>query len=130
MKSLISAIALAFTISTVAPAVAVAQQAPSGYTEIRDHRGYGHRRHYRPRHYNRHRHYNRPRYHNRHRHRDRSWVPFALGLGALGTMALIERQNYENHVAWCDRRYRSYDVATNTWVDFDGVVRVCRSPYR
>ena len=34
------------------------------------------------------------------------------------------------HIRWCSNRYRSYDVATNTFVAYGGEVRRCVSPYR
>ena len=33
------------------------------------------------------------------------------------------------HVAWCARRYRSYDAHTNTFQPYHGPRRACRSPY-
>ena len=33
------------------------------------------------------------------------------------------------HVSWCSRRYRSYNVKYNTWIGFDGLVHQCISPY-
>ena len=33
---------------------------------------------------------------------------------------------YDRHDARCVARYRSYNPATNTWVDFQGRVRYCR----
>jgi hypothetical protein len=33
------------------------------------------------------------------------------------------------HVSWCGSRYRSYDVASNTYLTFSGEVRDCVSPY-
>jgi hypothetical protein len=32
-------------------------------------------------------------------------------------------------VRWCEDRYRSYNVRTNTWVAYSGAVRQCISPY-
>ena len=36
---------------------------------------------------------------------------------------------WDDHVAWCSRKYRSYDPYDNTWVSYGGSVRECRSPY-
>ena len=36
---------------------------------------------------------------------------------------------YSPHVAWCSAQFDSYNPATNTWVDFYGVVHVCNGPY-
>jgi hypothetical protein len=33
------------------------------------------------------------------------------------------------HVSWCEGRYRSYDARYNTWVDYDGFVHQCVSPF-
>jgi hypothetical protein len=33
-----------------------------------------------------------------------------------------------DHVAWCQNRYRSYDVGTNTFLGYDGVRRECVGP--
>jgi hypothetical protein len=33
-----------------------------------------------------------------------------------------------DHVAWCQNRYRSYDVRTNTFVGYDGIRRECVGP--
>ncbi len=34
-----------------------------------------------------------------------------------------------SHVAWCERRYRSYDRYTDTFMGFDGYEHYCNSPY-
>jgi uncharacterized protein YcfJ len=36
---------------------------------------------------------------------------------------------WDEHVAWCSRKYRSYQPRSNTWVSYSGNVRYCRSPY-
>ncbi len=33
------------------------------------------------------------------------------------------------HEDWCRRKYRSYKVRTDTWTDYDGNTRRCRSPF-
>lgn len=33
------------------------------------------------------------------------------------------------HVAWCSQKYRSYNVNTDTWMDYSGNIRRCVSPY-
>lgn len=33
------------------------------------------------------------------------------------------------HLAWCGKRYRSYDPANNTYRSFSGTLRDCTSPY-
>lgn len=42
----------------------------------------------------------------------------------------VVRSGYSRHVRWCFNNYRSYDSGSNTWVDYDGNVRTCRSPFR
>jgi hypothetical protein len=36
---------------------------------------------------------------------------------------------YSPQAAWCSAQFDSYNPATNTWVDFYGVVHVCNGPY-
>lgn len=33
------------------------------------------------------------------------------------------------HVAWCQGRYRSYNVRTNTYIGYDGLQHRCNSPF-
>jgi hypothetical protein len=33
------------------------------------------------------------------------------------------------HIQWCAATYNSYNVQTDTWVDFQGVARRCIAPY-
>jgi len=40
------------------------------------------------------------------------------------------RRGYSSHVNWCLQRYRSYDPATNRFLSYGGVYRICYSPYR
>ncbi|HTO31917.1 MAG TPA: BA14K family protein [Pararhizobium sp.] len=35
-----------------------------------------------------------------------------------------------SHVDWCLARYRSYNPATNRFLSYGGVYKVCNSPYR
>jgi len=35
----------------------------------------------------------------------------------------------DEHVRWCFKRYRSYAVATNTYVTYEGRTRYCSSPF-
>ena len=42
----------------------------------------------------------------------------------------VVRTGYNRHVRWCLNHYRSYDPASNTFVDYNGDVRRCRSPFR
>ncbi len=104
--------------------------------------------------YKRHRHYDAPRYRH-HRHYDRyprhyyryNYVPRCYGWDDFycrpwygyynGDMwwdldldLTPDRRGYSSrHVAWCKKRYRSYNVRTNTWVAYSGRVRQCISPY-
>ncbi|OCP20971.1 MULTISPECIES: BA14K family protein [unclassified Ensifer] len=40
------------------------------------------------------------------------------------------RRGTSSHVSWCFSRYRSYNPATNRFLTYQGVYRVCYSPYR
>jgi hypothetical protein len=56
--------------------------------------------------------------------------PF-IGFGT-GIVVVPRRYGYgygNRHVRWCQNRYRSYSVRTNTWVAYSGRVRECVSPY-
>ncbi|MBU4529139.1 MAG: BA14K family protein [Hoeflea sp.] len=65
------------------------------------------------------------------------WFPpaaFALGAiigGALNNNNVIVRPGSTNpqHVRWCNAKYRSYDVRSNTFQPYNGPRRECRSPY-
>lgn len=112
---------------------------------------------YRPGRYHRHRGWRGPRYSYRHRgwhgprsgyryrhhRRDRGRAAAAgiigLGLGAMLGQALTPRTYYPRtyayagmptaHVRWCQQRYRSYDVRTDTFLSYDGNRYRCNSPY-
>lgn len=85
------------------------------------------------------------RYHRRFKHRHRrgdSDVGAFIGglaagaiLGGLLTSprsyaAPVYRYRGDPHVQWCLRRYRSYDVRTDTFQPYHGPRRYCNSPYR
>ena len=65
------------------------------------------------------------------------WFPpaaFALGAiigGALNNTNPGVRPGSTNpqHVSWCNAKYRSYDVRSNTFQPYNGPRRECRSPY-
>ena len=65
------------------------------------------------------------------------WFPpaaFALGAiigGAMNNNNNVVRPGSSNpqHVRWCDAKYRSYDVRSNTFQPYNGPRRECRSPY-
>lgn len=42
----------------------------------------------------------------------------------------VRRGHGGGHVTWCLSRYRSYNPATNRYLAYSGVYRVCYSPYR
>lgn len=42
----------------------------------------------------------------------------------------IRRPYINAHVNWCLSRYRSYNPATNRFLSYGGVYKVCYSPYR
>ncbi len=68
-------------------------------------------------------------------YRDGWWYgwPWWLGVGVgVGVGIYLDEPVYlgdDRHVAWCLRRYRSYNPATNTWFGYDRRVHVCISPY-
>ncbi len=72
--------------------------------------------------------------HERHRKRhgkfrhfhDRWWWSYPWWLyDAYATSSTYD----DAHVEWCLRRYRSYNIRTNTFVTYKGKIRECISPY-
>lgn len=142
MKGFLSALALMGIVSLgfgTAPSVAagpsslaraaVDQSAQTPLAHKVDHRRYhrhyrggrhwgGHRRHYRPRHYDR-------------------GLSFSLQFGAPGyyyapRYRAAPRHYYRAgnaHVRWCHDRYRSYRAWDNTFQPYHGPRRQCFSPY-
>ncbi len=47
-----------------------------------------------------------------------------IGL-AVGAMIASQAAQHNRSVAWCMRRYRSYNPHTGTWVDYSGRIRYC-----
>lgn len=39
------------------------------------------------------------------------------------------RASFDRHAEWCARRYRSYDVRSDTFQPYHGPRRYCRSPF-
>ncbi|OWO97033.1 BA14K family protein [Rhizobium esperanzae] len=39
-------------------------------------------------------------------------------------------RDMNKHIAWCTNEYRSYNPRTDHFLTYEGVYRVCRSPYR
>ncbi|MCT7375034.1 BA14K family protein [Chelativorans salis] len=92
----------------------------------------------------RHRYYARD-YHRyrKHRHRSRRGNAGAF-LGGLAAGAILggllsqssraapvyRYRTSDPHVQWCLRRYRSYDVRTDTFQPYSGPRKYCNSPYR
>lgn len=79
--------------------------------------------------------YHRPGYR---RHNDGWWYPlaaFGLGAAIIGGMAAqpprppVGVAVPGSHVRWCQGRYRSYDVYSNTFQPYNGPRQVCVSPY-
>ncbi len=101
-----------------------------GYPRINRGRRYS-RQYYRSRHGPR---YRRRSGRNRHYYRG-YWYAFPWWLPVAG-YAYYEPYyygpyiNYDAHVEWCLRRYRSYNPATDTFRGYDGFDHRCRSPYR
>ncbi|WP_119392650.1 BA14K family protein [Taklimakanibacter lacteus] len=50
--------------------------------------------------------------------------------GKTGNFNGDQPQARSEHVRWCLARYKSYAVATNTYVTYDGRTRFCDSPFR
>ena len=138
MKNIMIAGALALGLmTTTAQATPVQKLVISPYelnsslvVDVREHRR-GYRRGYRPRHRYGYRGYRYGAPRRRHYRRDYGygWVPFAFGLGSAIIINEANKNRIRNHIAWCVDRYNSYDVESNTWVDYSGRTRTCRSPY-
>ncbi|WEX77631.1 BA14K family protein [Sinorhizobium numidicum] len=106
---------------------------PSYYPGLRPYRrsgfslfigsGFGHRSYY-PRHYYYgNRYYYGTRFYGPGYYSYRSYHPGYYRPGII-------RRGYGAHATWCLSRYRSYDPATNRFLAYGGVYRVCYSPYR
>lgn len=61
------------------------------------------------------------------------WFPAVAFLGAVIIGKAIQNSsNYQGgsqHVRWCQNRYRSYNINTNSFQPYNGPRRVCNSPY-
>jgi len=53
-----------------------------------------------------------------------------LGSPNKGTFNDDQPQARSEHVRYCLKRYKSYQVATNTYVTYEGRTRFCDSPFR
>ncbi|ARM86624.1 BA14K-like protein [Rhizobium sp. CIAT894] len=42
----------------------------------------------------------------------------------------VQPKDPNKHIAWCTNEYRSYNPRTDHFLTYEGVYRVCRSPYR
>lgn len=80
----------------------------------------------------------RQRYERRHRHRDNDdsdaviagIIGFALGAAIVASQeeheAVRPRLNDPDWIAWCARKYRSFDPASGTYLGYDGLRHYCR----
>jgi len=57
-------------------------------------------------------------------YRSNNVVPYIVGGVAYQSQA-----HYSQHVAWCDEKYRSYNVRTDSFQPYNGPRRRCNSPY-
>jgi hypothetical protein len=55
-------------------------------------------------------------------------IPGIVG-GNLIQNEIRDSRYANNHVRWCQDRYRSYNIRTNTWLSYSGQYRQCNSPY-
>ncbi|MDI6024737.1 BA14K family protein [Corticibacterium sp. UT-5YL-CI-8] len=58
----------------------------------------------------------------------------AVEVSATAREEAVMRQDYENattiaHQEWCAKRFRSYQISTNSYTSHRGVKRECKSPY-
>jgi BA14K-like protein len=60
-----------------------------------------------------------------------NYAPPAYGYPAPAPAPYPEYYGPANaqHVSWCSRKYRSYNVRYNTWTGYDGLIHQCISPY-
>jgi BA14K-like protein len=115
-------------------------QGPAGRHRVRNygyHSGKQYSRHGQWRHYDQNHHGHRYKYrhgHYRHYH-DGYWYSWPWWLGAgIGIYygGYYDQPYYigtDAHAAWCLRRYRSYNPATDLYLGFDGYYHRCISPY-
>lgn len=80
----------------------------------------------------------RQRYERRHRHRDNDdsdaliagIIGFALGAAIVASQeeheAVKPRLNDPDWIAWCARKYRSFDPRSGTYLGYDGLRHYCR----
>jgi hypothetical protein len=145
MKRIFSAglaliLSLSFTMTSALPSMAgslrpsvpAVAEAQADHVQVgQRHRRYDRHRHYRND-YRRHHHRPHARYHRRN---DAGPIIGGLVAGAIigGIIAGQPRHHYRGHrsahVDWCLRRYRSYDVYSNTFQPYHGRRRACHSPY-
>ena len=66
------------------------------------------------------------RHHHYYGHGDGGAVAAGAIMGlALGAIIASQAAQYNRSVDWCMRRYRSYDPASHTWVDYHGRLHYC-----
>ena len=62
-------------------------------------------------------------------YRSNNVVPYIVGGIIVGGVAYQSQAHYSQHVAWCDEKYRSYNVRTDSFQPYNGPRRRCNSPY-
>lgn len=147
LKTIISPIlAIMFTVSTLATSMAAPIHVPapqviaeSEIETLKVHKRIGRkgirkkRRYHRYGRYHRHgkyRRHNRYHRHGRHYRRGRNVLPYIIGGIIIGGIIFHSREQYRNHVRWCEKRYRSYNSRSDTFQPYHGSRRRCVSPYR
>jgi hypothetical protein len=68
-------------------------------------------------------------YHNGYWYGSPWWTFPVVGAGIVIGSTIGNGGYGSRHVAWCESRYRSYNIRINTWVAYSGDVRECISPY-
>lgn len=72
------------------------------------------------------------RWRNGYRRSNGYWFPAAAFLGAViigSAIANVNNNGGSRHIRWCENRYRSYRISSNSFQPYNGPRRICYSPY-